>query len=310
MPVLDPSLPSIRVIVRGWLNCNQILLLDEADHVLIDSGYSSYAKETLERLALPENLGDRPLHRLINTHCHADHMGGNAELVRKYGCSVSIPEGDADNVRPWDRQNFLIDYADHDIEPFDFDATLAADDQFTAGGLQWQALPAPGHDMNALIFWCEARGILITGDALWENGLGVMFPLPSLANAVNAAFATLDRIAALAPRWVIPGHGVPFTDAAGAVARARRRLEALAADSTKNARHTLKALFSFALLAKQRMRVSEVPTYFATVPVYRDLNEHFIGLPLAELAHKLVTELLDAKVMRLEDGWIKPLIAA
>lgn len=310
MSVIDPSLPSVRVIVRGWLNCNQVLLLSDAGNVLIDSGHSAFADETLRLLARPEHLGDRPLQRLINTHCHADHMGGNAAVARRYACAVCIPAGDAGDVRPWNRRAFLIDYADHYIEPFDFNDTLAAGDRFRAGGLEWRALAAPGHDGNALIFWCEEEHILITGDALWEDGLGAMFPLPALEPALQGAYATLERIAALAPRWVIPGHGAPFTDAPGAIARARRRLDAFAADPRKNARHVLKALLAFALLAKRGMRQAEVAEYCAAVPCYGELSERFLGAPLPDLVEQLVADLLRAKVITLEGEWIRPAIAA
>lgn len=310
MPAFDPSLPSVRVVVRGWLNSNQIVLLGDSGHAVIDSGYATWADETLRLLALPDNLGGRPLHRLINTHCHADHMGGNAALVRRYGCAVSIPVGEARAVRPWDLKAFMAEYADHAVEPFDYDDTIAPGDRFQAGGLSWEALAAPGHDMNALMYWCEAHGVLITGDALWENGSGVVFPQASLAQSMEAAFTTLDRIASLSPRWILPGHGHPFRDAAGAVARARGRLQAFAADPGKNARHAMKALFAFALLAKRQMRVSEVPAYLAAVPCYGDLNRRYIGKPMAELANDVVADLLKANVATVEEGWLRPAIAA
>jgi glyoxylase-like metal-dependent hydrolase (beta-lactamase superfamily II) len=44
------------------------------------------------------------------------------------------------------------------------------------GDLDWQALAAPGHDPHALLLWCAEEGILISGDALWQNGFGVIFP--------------------------------------------------------------------------------------------------------------------------------------
>lgn len=308
--MLEPEMTSIRAVVRGRLNCNQVLLLSEAGHVLIDSGYSACAEETLRLIALPANLGKRPLTRVINTHCHADHVGGNAALVRRYGCAVSIPAADARDVRAWNRDAFLIDYADHHIEPFEFTDALAPGDRFDAGGFAWQALAAPGHDMNALMFWCEEHGILISGDALWDNGLGAMFPLPSLDDAVVAGFATLDRIQALHPRWVIPGHGAPFTDVAGAIARARGYLDVLAADPARNARHVLKELFCFALLEKQGMYLSEVVPYVATVPCYRDLNERFIDVPMPQLADELIAELVNARMVTVDNGWIKPAIAA
>ncbi|HEY8553234.1 MAG TPA: MBL fold metallo-hydrolase [Burkholderiales bacterium] len=302
--------PSVRVIVRGWLNCNQVLLLDESGHVLIDSGYAATSDETLRLLAAPERLGERPLARVINTHCHADHVGGNAALVRRYGCTVTIPAGDAANVRAWNRQAFLIDYADHFIERFDYTDTLAPGDRFRAGGLEWEAIAAPGHDVNALVYWCQEHGIAITGDALWENGFGALFPLPSLEAAIEGAHATLDRIEALGVRRVIPGHGRPFADVSGALARARRRLEAFRADPAKNARHVMKSLLAFALLAKRGMRVEEFAPYCARVSCYADLNERFIGKPLPVLAELMLAELRSAGVVAIENGWIRPRIPA
>lgn len=306
MAALDPSMPSLRVIVRGWLNCNQILLLDDGGNVVIDTGHSAGADETLALLQAPENLGNRPLARVINTHCHADHMGGNAALIRRYRCAVSVPAADAENVRSWNRAAFLLDYADQRIDRFDYADTLAVGDAFRAGGLAWQVLAAPGHDANALMFWCEPERVLITGDALWENGLGVMFPEPTLVQALSGGYATLDRIAALAPRWIIPGHGAPFSDTRGAVERARRKLDAFAADPAKNARHALKSLFVFALLERKGMPVDALRAYVVAVPCFHDLNERYLGKPLTQLAEELVAELVRAKAVTIDAGWIRP----
>ncbi len=86
---------SMRVIVRDWLSANHILFLGPERNVLVDSGYGGKVAETLALLKAPDALADRPLHWLINTHCHSDHMGGNAALRREYGCRVTIPVGEA-----------------------------------------------------------------------------------------------------------------------------------------------------------------------------------------------------------------------
>lgn len=310
MSALESNFPLLRVIVRGWLNCNQVLLLSNTENVVIDTGYSTCAEETLRLLALPENLGDRPLTRVINTHCHADHVGGNAALLRRYGCNVTIPAGDAGDVRQWNRKAFLMDYADQHIEQFDYTDTLAAGDEFTAAGMRWRALPAPGHDMNALVFWCEAQRIVITGDALWQNGVGAMFPQPSLESAIYAAHATLDRIAALAPCRAIPGHGNPFTDVMAAIDRGRHRLDGFARDPAKNAWHVSKSLFSFALLAKRRMRLADIAAYIESVPAYRDLNERFIGISMEEMTNQLVRQLISAKVAVADGAFLTPTLTA
>jgi glyoxylase-like metal-dependent hydrolase (beta-lactamase superfamily II) len=79
---LRPSLPSsVRVLERGWLNCNQVVMLAASDNVLVDSGYCTHRERTLGLLAGGEGLDRQPLERLVNTHCHSDHMGGNAAIA-------------------------------------------------------------------------------------------------------------------------------------------------------------------------------------------------------------------------------------
>ena len=110
--------------MRGWLNCNQIVLLGAKENVLIDSGYARHAGNTLALLRKPENLGAKRLHRVINTHCHSDHMGGNAMLAREYRCRITIPEGEAKHLKPWNPQALWMAYADQYAEKFVWDLSL------------------------------------------------------------------------------------------------------------------------------------------------------------------------------------------
>jgi len=95
------SLPdSVRVLTRGWLNCNSIVLLQPGDNVVVDSGYCTHRERTLEMLASRFGLDRQPLERLVNTHCHSDHMGGNAAVAAAYGCRVTIPAGEVKHMVP------------------------------------------------------------------------------------------------------------------------------------------------------------------------------------------------------------------
>src|SRR5258707_15604600 len=179
--------PSVRVVVRGWLNCNQVVLLDASGPVLVDSGYCTHAHETLRRLAAPEALGRAPLARLVNTHCHSDHIGGNAAVVERYGCRVTVPAREAPAIDDWSRQAQWNGYVDQEARAFRYDDTLAAGEGFRAGGLDWEAFAAPGHDMEALMFFEPAHGLLMTGDALWSNGLGFVWPHEGRNPFVDAA---------------------------------------------------------------------------------------------------------------------------
>ena len=163
-------------------------------------------------------------------------------------------------------------------------------------------LAAPGHDMGALVFYNPEHRILVSGDALWENGYGFVMPRAVDPQALPATRATLDMIAALDVNVVIPGHGDVFTDVAAAIDRAYRRTEAFEADDERVARHALKVVLTFRLLACRSMPLADLPSYVQRVGIYRDLNAAVLRMTPEGLAAMLVTELVRAGAVRVEDG--------
>ncbi len=296
----------MRVAVRGWLNCNQVLLRSPAGHVLVDSGYAACADETIARLREPGMLGAEPLAALVNTHCHSDHIGGNSAVARAYGCPITIPRDEVPTIDDWTIQARWNAYVDQYAEPFSYQATIAAGEPFRAAGREWEAYAAPGHDMEALMFFDPVDRILISGDALWENGLGFVWAHDPPNPFVEAALSALDTIERLDPRVVIPGHGEPFADAAGALARARSRLAAFADDPRRTARHMMKVMFVFSMLHRGGIEVAQADGYVARVPVYRDLEERFLGEGISGLGARLVEDLVRAGAMRVEGGVAHP----
>ena len=299
---------SIRVVVRGWLNCNQVVLRAPGDNVLVDSGYCTHRERTLELVRAA--LEGEPLERLVNTHCHSDHMGGNAAIASAYGCRVTIPAGEVKHVEPWTPQSAWMARFDQKADPFRFDDTIEAGGSFEGGGLTWEAHAAPGHDMDALMFFDPANRILMSGDALWEDGMGFVWPEEGPNPWIEAAHAALDAIERLDPALVIPGHGEPFRDVGGAIGKVRGRLDAFAREPAKNARHVFKVMFVFALLERGSMAVDEVAGYVARVGCYREIAERFLGCPPESLAAWLVQDLERSGAVRVEDGRVWPTMPA
>ena len=306
--LVGPSLlpTQVRVFVRDWLSSNNILLKSRDGHVLVDSGYVRHAPLTLALIASAQGIGNEPLERLVNTHCHSDHMGGNAAIQARYGCPVILPEGEAQRIATWDEKALLLAYCDQRVDRFRVDGIVNAGETHIWGDLEWQAIAAPGHDMGALAFYNPEHRLLISGDALWEKGFGIVMPAEIDADALPAARATLEKLATLDVSVVIPGHGEPFVDVHAALDHAFSRIEALQSDSLRNARHVLKALLTFTLLDKQRMPIAELPDYVDRVGVYRDFNALYFRLKPAMLAQKLVGELERAGVVRRQNGWLRP----
>ena len=91
-----PTLPpQMHVFVRDWLSANHVVLRSDAGCVVIDSGYDKHVPLMLALIASRMGLDGRPLAKLVNTHCHSDHVGGNAALRRAYGCNIAVPAGEA-----------------------------------------------------------------------------------------------------------------------------------------------------------------------------------------------------------------------
>ena len=303
------TLPAnLRVLERGWLSSNNILLRDAHGCTLIDSGYGAHLPQTL---ALIEHaLAGVPLERLVNTHCHSDHMGGNAEIRRRHRCRVSIPAGEAPLIDAWNDTDLVLSFADQRAERFGYDDTFDANDTLSMGELDWQVHSAPGHDPHAAMFWSADERILISGDALWENGFGVIFPaLFGRAQAFAETRATLDAIAALGAKTVIPGHGRPFIEVDTALERAFGRLRAYESDMTRLARHAAKVMLTFALLEKRELPIAQLPAYIERVPIFGVINR-WLEMSTAELAAFLIEDLERAGAIARKDGMLAPLMAA
>ena len=295
---MRPRLPAaLRVLERGWLSSNNILGLDGEEASLVDSGYVTHAPQTVALVR--EALGGRRLVRLINTHSHSDHVGGNAALQREFGCAIHVPAGMADWVEAWDEAALLLTTADQAGEAFRADATLAHGDRFVLGELEWQALEAPGHDDSSLIFYAPDARLLISADALWRDGFGILFAeILGDGGGIAKARATLEAIARLPVEGVIPGHGAPFVEVEEALAAAFARLRAFEEDGSRMARNAIRACITFRLLAERRFSLEWLAGHLAEVPLYRAANEGFLGLPAERLAAWLAEELVRAGVAR------------
>ncbi len=301
------SLPAqVHVFVRDWLSSNNVVLKSRDGHVLVDTGYVRHAPLTLALLATARGIGNDRLEKIVNTHCHSDHIGGNAAVAAKYRCPIAIPEAEDKAVERWDDKALLYEYAGQSVDRFRADELIVAGSTHVWGELEWQALAAPGHDMGALVFWNPEHGILISGDALWERGFGFVMPPEIDKNALPATRATMEMLARLPIRIVIPGHGEPFLDVNAALDRAFDRIAAFEADSLRMARHALKVILMFTLLDHQRLAIDELAPLMERVGIYRDFNALFFRLPAARLAEAIVGELEHAGAARRVHGHLTP----
>jgi glyoxylase-like metal-dependent hydrolase (beta-lactamase superfamily II) len=302
------ALQGISVFERGWMSSNNVLLHGDGDGaVLIDASHVLHAPQTVA--LLHQNLRGEGLLGLVNTHLHSDHCGGNASVQRAFSsgpslCTITIPPGQWHAVQAWDEVALSYAPTGQQCERFVANAKLMPGDSFTVGRQTWLAFAAPGHDPHSLILFNDAQGVVITADALWQRGLGVIFPELDGEHAFEEAEGVLDLIESLKARIAIPGHGAPFTDISDALKVARQRLAGFRADPQRHRQHAMKALIKFHMLEVQQQTWAQFTDWLGGVSLYPAVWQR-MGRPEGTLnvyAEKVVAELVASNVLAWRDG--------
>lgn len=300
-----PILPAgLHVFERGWLSANNILFTDGDKTLMVDSGYCTHAPQTL---SLVESvLGERPLDTLVNTHLHSDHCGGNAVLQARYPDLVTlIPPGQASLITHWDPVALTYLPTGQLCPRFKFSQTLQPGTQMRFGASDWQVLAAAGHDPHSLVFFEPISKTLISADALWENGFGVVFPELEGLDAFAEVAATLEMIEHLNPKVVIPGHGRVFAYTPEVLARAYERLDSFVKNPLKHARHAAKVLLKFKLLELQRQSFDAFAQWAEATPYFIQIREKFFAdVAVRAWVAQLCAELIAAGVARRDGAYI------
>ncbi len=266
----------LQVFERGWLSSNGIAcVLPDAPTAIIDTGYGSHAALTLALMR--SALGGRELNVIVNTHLHSDHCGGNAVLQQAYpGARTLVPITQLNAVMAWDQDVLTYERTGQQCDRYRADEGLHHGQTLRIGHHDWQVLHAPGHDPDALMLWQSDERVLISGDALWERRLAIIFPALSEEGAgFDDNEAVLNSIEALHPALVIPGHGRPFNDVAAALASSRRRLAHYRKHPQDHTDHARKALLMFHMLEHQSREEAEALQWLRHAPV---LNA--VGMPV------------------------------
>jgi len=306
MPSSASVLPGLTIFQRGWMSSNNILLHGHGDGAtLVDAGHVLHAEQTVALVR--QALRGEALAGVVNTHLHSDHCGGNASLQRAFGCRITIPPGQWQAARDWDQVALSYGPTGQRCERFVPDASLQPGATLPVGRQRWQALAAPGHDPHSLILFNAADGVVITADALWERGFGVVFPELDGVNAFDDVAAVLDLIESLGARVAVPGHGAPFEDVAGALRIARERLAAFRARPDRHARHGAKVLVKYHLMEERRQALPELLAWCAATPLF-DAVWQRLGRPdgsAAAFAGVIVRELCEGGALAQADGMVR-----
>lgn len=294
--------PGIDIFERGWLSANNIFLFSEGDVSLVDSGYCAHQQMTVDLVSSALKQRDlNKLNKVVNTHLHSDHCGGNAALSKAFDCEVWIPEAEAIAVQDWDENLLSFQQLGQDCPRFTHHGVLVPGQEIILGPYRWQILGAPGHDNHSIMLYQEQHQILISADALWEEGFGVIFPELWGEGGFEEVAQTLEFIEGLSVALVIPGHGRPFTNVQKSIETAKSRLDYLSSDAERNARHGAKVLLKYKLLEWRSRELLGVSSWISGTPALESIRQQ-MNLSAEDFQDWLMQALVKSKAAVIENN--------
>lgn len=214
----------------GWSNS---ALVAAGDGLVVDTLYDLAL--TREMAALYAEVHPSAPGRIVNTHHNGDHCWGNqlfpeAEIIAHRGCAerfAGFTPAAAEAIRTMaDPPAHLADLHE-ELAPFDFSrveltpptTVLDGDATLDVGGVRVDLLHVgPAHTEGDLVAHLPDEGVVVAGDVLFHRCTPIGWE-----GSTDRWIDALARIEALAPEWVVPGHG-PVCGVEGVVG-ARRYLE-------------------------------------------------------------------------------------
>ena len=289
---------------RGWLSSNS-LLIQSSDHaVIFDTGYITHARQLLQLIR--NHLNSQPLDLIVNSHLHSDHCGGNALLQSTYqNIDIQIPNLQFDDVLNWDQTKLTYEVSGQTCSPFSQTLCLFDGGVLKTDAFQWEIHSAPGHDNDEFILFEPELKILFSADALWENGLGVIFPEFLGGIGFENVSKTLDLIAELKPDIVLPGHGSLFLDYETAIENTRKKLDYFVTSPDRHAFYSAKVLMKFHLLEVQRASIEDFDLWCATNKMLLNIHHsYFYNMSFENFKSTLINDLVLKHAIEIQSEYI------
>ncbi len=107
---------------------------------------------------------------LLNTHGHADHIAGNAAILKATGAKLLVGEKEVPYLKD-PNLNLSILMGHHLVSPPP-DRTLAEGDTVTLGDLSFEVLFTPGHSFGHITLVAHAQNFAFVGDVIFRESIG------------------------------------------------------------------------------------------------------------------------------------------
>jgi glyoxylase-like metal-dependent hydrolase (beta-lactamase superfamily II) len=195
-----------RFVFNPFMENTYVLYDETQEGVIIDPGcYEREEEDELSDFIAAKKL---TVTKLINTHCHIDHVLGNAFIKRKYGVQLHIHSLEAYQLKAV--KSYAPNYGFAAYQEAEADAFINEGDVVSFGNQALHILFVPGHSPGHIALYHKHDKIIIGGDVLFENSIG-RTDLPggnfeTLLQSIHQKFFTLpDDVT------VYCGHGSETT---------------------------------------------------------------------------------------------------
>lgn len=230
-----------------------LMFLPGRQAALVDSGFVGHAAETVEWVRAQTGRLDL----VVNTHWHADHVGGNG-LLQAGGAGIAASADDASAIARRDPGCCVMEYLDFPVAEYSVDVALDDGQVLQLGDADWQVVRTPGHTPGHLALWQPDERLVVVGDALSDFDVGWVNVALDGPDAVSTALASLQRLAELEPRAVLPSHGPIPADTGEAFANALRRAQRLVDDPAGAIWYGARRNFAYTLIIRGGLPVDAV----------------------------------------------------
>lgn len=184
---------------QGFFDANTFVIRDERT-ILIDPGLGTHLTSRLQALR-EDGIEPADLDLIAVTHLHPDHCGATAALKAASGAKIALHPVQIEYFEAMDEAS--QDVLGVGIEQ-KFSADLLLEERLSLGELELELVETPGHSPCSICYYAPARQFLISGDLIFEHGVG-RTDLPFGDTA--ALKASLEQISQLDTELLLPGHG-------------------------------------------------------------------------------------------------------
>jgi len=149
---------------------NTFVVYDETKEcIIIDPGcYTEKERTELRRFITSEGL--KPV-KLINTHCHIDHVLGNKFVSELWGLELYMHKEDLPLLENAGNIGKMYGMEDYEGSPYP-KHFLAQDDTLTFGESSFKILFTPGHAPGHICLYSKENNLVIAGDVLFQGSIG------------------------------------------------------------------------------------------------------------------------------------------